>query len=160
MTANQLSETLKLAPLPLEGGLFNESYRSGLKNGVRDAGTCIYYMLARGQRSFWHAVASDEIWLYHGGAPCIQILLFEDGGWEERVLGIDLANGQQPQSVIPANTWQATVPMTVADFDWSLFSAVVVPGFDFDDYTPGDPAELMRRWPDAASRINQLGLDE
>ena len=45
-------------------------------------------------------------------------------------LGVDLAQGQRLQVVIPANVWQRSLP---ADSD-ALVSCVVSPGFDFDDF--------------------------
>ncbi len=167
MKASEVIQSLKLVPLTVEGGYFCETYRSTgiMRRGdaERCAGTCIYYLLDKRGVSAWHKVASDEIWLYQAGVPARQLLLFEDGSWEERIIGPDLANGERPQSVIPAGTWQAAVlddrksaVVSTDDNDdtvWGLFSAVVVPGFEYTDFQSGTAEELAPKWPDASSLI-------
>jgi len=158
MKASEIIELLDLKPLPIEGGYYSETYRSSFPSsqGGRCAGTCIYYLLEGKARSYWHSVRSDEIWLCHCGSPAIQILLFQDGRWEERVIGANFAENERPQSIIPAGTWQAAV---LRDSDsWGLFSAVVCPGFEFEDYIPGKGSDLIRKWPKAEKRIRELGL--
>jgi predicted cupin superfamily sugar epimerase len=162
-TANEVIEALGLRPLPEEGGWYRETFRSNRTvEGVPGhcAGTCIYYLLQSGEKSFWHQVGLDEIWLHHAGAPAVQILLFPDGRWEERILGTNIMAGEVPQSTIPAGVWQAAVPLFTKEKTWSLFGAVVVPGFEFSDYRHGDPEDLLRQWTDAAGRCRELGLGE
>jgi predicted cupin superfamily sugar epimerase len=161
MTAEEMIERLALRPLPEEGGWYRETYRSARNVAELPShcsGTCIYYLLRASEKSFWHRVELDEIWLYHAGAPAAQILLFPDGHWEERTLGTDIADGQIPQSLIPAGVWQAAIPLAGRECPWSLFSAVVVPGFEFSDYRNGDPEDLFRSWPTVADRCRELGL--
>lgn len=158
MESNEIIKLLNLKPLPLEGGYYCETFRSETSSELmnRRTGTCIYYLLEGKCKSYWHSVKSDEIWLYHCGSPGIQLLLFPDGTWTERRIGANFAGNELPQSIIPAGTWQATVLMTPDS--WGLFSAVVCPGFEFEDYMPGKGTELMERWPDAEKRIRQLDL--
>ncbi|WP_308210084.1 cupin domain-containing protein [Actinomadura madurae] len=53
-------------------------------------------------------------------------------GTPERItLGPDVAGGQVPQAVVPANAWQAARP---AGDEEVLVSCVVSPGFDFADF--------------------------
>ena len=65
MTPRQLIDRLKLAPHP-EGGHFREVFRAPAAvrpadgRDDRSAMTTIYYLLARGDHSRWHRVASDE----------------------------------------------------------------------------------------------------
>ena len=61
-------------------------------------------------------------------------------------------------AVIPAGTWQASVLMDRKDNDWGLFGALVVPGFEYSDFTLGKGSELAEKYPDAASRIKELNL--
>lgn len=158
----RIIEALDLAPLEMEGGFFNETWRSArVIDGLdRQAGTCIHYLLQAGGRSFWHRLPSDEFWLYHAGDQATQLLLFPDGRWEKRVLGPNVVDGDVPQSLIPANVWQAAVPDANGTEGYSLFSAVVVPGFEFEDYEVGDPKQLMSQWPDAIDAIQTLELDK
>ena len=135
-----LAELLDLAPHP-EGGWFRETYRSKVAfdppgyGGPRATATGIYYLLGPGDRSRWHTVRSDELWLWHRGGP-LELLL---GGTGEEpatepariLLGGDPAAGEQPQATVPAGTWQAARPASAAEV---LVSCVVSPGFDFEDF--------------------------
>ncbi len=63
------AERLDLAPHP-EGGWFRRTWTSPLPvetpNGPRPAATCIHYLLRPSEKSEWHVVTSDELWLWHG----------------------------------------------------------------------------------------------
>ncbi len=160
MNADDIINQLKLEPHDAEGGFFHELYRSKEKTtrGDHCLGTSIYYLMKPGNQSRWHKVASDEIWLYHSGTPAIQLLLFADGSWEERVIGSDIPKGQSPQSIIPAGTWQAAVLADNSPECWGLFGAVVFPGFEFSDYEPGNGKILAEQYPGAADKITKYNL--
>jgi uncharacterized protein len=138
-TRPPLAEQLDLAPHP-EGGWYRETWRSPVSlrpegyGGQRSAATAIYFLLQPGERSRWHVVRSDELWLWHGGGP-VALQLGGAGGepatGTDIVLGADLAAGQQPQAVVPGGVWQRAAP---ADEAPALVSCVVVPGFDFADF--------------------------
>lgn len=138
---------LDLAP-HVEGGWFRETWRTGASAtpdgypGPRAYATGIHYLLHPGERSRWHRVRSDELWLWHSGGP----LRLRFGGQEAtpaehttRLLGMSVAAGERPQILIPAGEWQAAEP---AGDEPVLVSCVVAPGFDFADYSEydGDPA--------------------
>ena len=57
-----------MAPHP-EGGHFVETWRGPDRGDGRATATAIYFLLRAGERSHWHRVDADEIWLYHLGAP-------------------------------------------------------------------------------------------
>ena len=131
-----LAESLGLAPHP-EGGWYRQTWASPitvrLPDGrVRPTATLIHFLLAAGESSAWHRVASDELWLGHLGAVTLEL-----GGSgarpeperRERV-GVDVVAGEQAQVLVPAGCWQRTVP---ADHD-ALVSCLVSPGFDFADF--------------------------
>ncbi len=132
-----------------EGGWYRETWRSPVTvpagvlpqsySGDRAAATAILFLLLPGERSAWHAVRSTELWLYHRGSP----VLLELGGDAEEprtptgiVVGSDVANGQQPQAVVPPATWQRARP--VGD-EPALVSCVLSPGFDFADFRLAGP---------------------
>ena len=84
-------EALGLEPHP-EGGWFAETWRAPAPAGERAASTAIYFVLRAGERSHWHTVDADEIWLHHAGAPLI--LRATDGSRiDEYLLGSDLGAG-------------------------------------------------------------------
>lgn len=142
---------LDLAPHP-EGGWFRETWRSDITldqsalpseySGSRSAGTAILFVLMPGQQSAWHTVRSAELWLHHRGSP----LLLEFGptieGASTQVLGPDVTAGQHPQLVIPPGYWQRARPR---DGEPALVSCVVVPGFDFDDFSMDAGEETNRQ---------------
>lgn len=140
MSRPPLAELLDLDQHP-EGGWYRQTWHSPVTitppgyNEQRSAGTAIYYALYPGERSRWHLVRSDELWLWHrGGALTLRL-----GGSGERpgepieelTLGPDLAGGQRPQLVVPGNHWQSAVP---AGTEPVLVSCIVVPGFDYADF--------------------------
>jgi uncharacterized protein len=135
---------LGLRPHP-EGGFYTETWRSattipadalpGAYAGARAVATSIYFLLAPGQESGWHAVRSDELWFWHRGGP----LLLSLGGDGPRPaadpqtirLGPALELGERPQARVPAGHWQAARPGGESPV---LVSCVVAPGFDFADF--------------------------
>ncbi|MBW8486215.1 cupin domain-containing protein, partial [Actinomadura parmotrematis] len=133
------AELLDLLPHP-EGGWYRETWRAGPAStpagypGERAAATGIYFLLPPGEESIWHAVRSDEVWLWHAGGP-LTLLLGGDGDRPDTAdavaLGPDLAAGQVPQQVVPAGHWQAARPAGDREV---LVSCVVAPGFDFADF--------------------------
>jgi predicted cupin superfamily sugar epimerase len=120
-----------------EGGWYRETWRTEAElaahGGVRAAATGIHFLLLPGERSAWHRVASDEMWLWQGGGR----LRLSLGGSGERpdpgashVLGPDPISGDALQVLVPAGVWQAAAP--VGD-SYALVACVVAPGFDFAD---------------------------
>ncbi|MEU0541314.1 cupin domain-containing protein [Nocardia sp. NPDC005978] len=136
-----LVDALDLLPHP-EGGWFRETWRSAHSftpsgyPGARAAGTGIYYVLGPGERSVWHRVRSDELWLWHTGLP-LRLTLGGNGSrpddFRDHVLGGDVLAGQRPQVLVPAGWWQSAEPLP-GTADEVLVSCVVSPGFDFADF--------------------------
>lgn len=139
VTRPPLAEQLDLQPHP-EGGWFRETWRSPVSfspegyQGQRNAATAIYFLLYPGERSRWHVVRSDELWLWHGGGP-LELRLGGAGSepTEESplMLGGDLDAGHRPQVLVPGGAWQCAAP---AGNEPVLVSCVVAPGFDFADF--------------------------
>jgi uncharacterized protein len=50
-------------------------------------------------------------------------------------LSADLAAGERPQGVVPANWWQTAKSMG----DWTLVGCTVAPGFDFKAFELAEP---------------------
>ena len=133
LTADGIIKTLELAPHP-EGGHYRQTWVAD--NDGRPSGTCIYFLLRDGNASHWHKVDATEIWLYHAGAPLILSTSADDVGPAlDRTLGPDLANGQEPQLIVPPGHWQAA--RTTGD--WTLVSCTVSPGFRFDGFDLAPP---------------------
>ena len=138
LTARDVIRLLELKPHP-EGGHFRETFRDaplssppplageGRVGAGRAASTAIYFLLARGERSHWHRVDAAEVWHWHAGAP-LALEIAADSGRRERItLGNKLSAGERPQTIVPAQAWQAAQSLG----DWSLVGCTVAPGFEF-----------------------------
>lgn len=134
LTAAEVIALLGLKPHP-EGGHYIETFRDPAPYGGRSFGTAIYYLLAAGERSHWHRVDAAEIWHWYGGAP-LALGLSEDGETARTLaLGPDLAAGQRPQIVVPAEAWQAAESLGA----WTLVGCTVAPGFEFVGFELAEP---------------------
>jgi hypothetical protein len=158
MTADEIKALLNLAPHPMEGGSFRQTYVSAesvnLARGARSVGTAIYYLLETGTFSEMHVLDSDEIFHFYLGDPVKMLQLHPDGRSALFTLGPDLAAGQHAQLVVPAGVWQGT--RLIGDGKVALLGCTVTPGFDYADYRSGSYEELAGKWPQEAERIRKL----
>lgn len=128
--ARALIAALDLTPHP-EGGWYRQTWVGPLVGG-RASGTAILFLLMAGERSHWHRVDADEIWLWHAGAPLtLSLAASEAGPARDHLLGPEVLDGQSPQVVVPAHHWQAAQSLG----GWTLVSCTVSPGFQFDGFT-------------------------
>jgi Uncharacterized conserved protein len=133
--ASDVIALLGLEPHP-EGGHFAETWRGPAGSDGRSIGTAIHFLLRRGERSQWHRVDADELWLHHAGAPLVlRIADGDDATPVEHVLGPDLTAGAQPQVRVPAHAWQSAE----STGEWTLVSCVVTPGFEFEGFELAAP---------------------
>ena len=124
--AAEIIAQLGLKPHP-EGGYYRETFRDSRTDADgRARSTAIYFLLPRGERSHWHRIDAVEIWHYYAGHALTLKIADDDGQWSFR-LGPNLAAGEQPQAVVPPDTWQAAE----STGDWTLVGCTVAPGFDF-----------------------------
>jgi uncharacterized protein len=125
-TAADIIARLALAPHP-EGGHYRETFRDTRcdANG-RASSTAIYFLLARGERSHWHRIDAVEVWHYYAGSA-LSLQIADDNGSRTVRLGPDLAAGEVPQAIVPAQAWQAAE----SSGDWTLVGCTVAPGFEF-----------------------------
>lgn len=167
-TAQEVIELLNLEPMPGEAcpGFYLFTYESDTRANIdkdRTAASLIYYLMTPDYSlDPWHMNTSDEILLYHAGAPLIQLLLYPDGRWEEVVLGPEIHKSQVMQKVIPAGTWMGFVKMQDPDYDWGLYGVMLVPGFHIDDQQvikgENELKALMEQYPGAVKRGRELEL--
>jgi hypothetical protein len=120
--------------------------------GDRPALTSIYFLLAAGEVSRWHRLASDEVWHHYEGDP-LELFLLDGDRLERRRLG-PAGPDSAPVTAIPAGRWQAARPAGT----FALAGCSVGPGFDFADFRlmAHDPAAvdaLRRRFPDLAALL-------
>lgn len=134
-----LADALDLEPHP-EGGWYRQTWVAPesvtLPDGrVRPTATLIYFLLAPGECSAWHRVRSDELWLAHRGAVTLELggTGAAPGARTAVEVGLEVGPGS-PQVLVPADTWQRTLPRDTE----ALVSCLVSPGFDFDDFELAD----------------------
>lgn len=143
MTADRpaTAERLDLAPHP-EGGWFRRTWTSPnvvqTSNGPRPAATSIHYLLLPEERSAWHVVTSDELWMWHGPGR-LELSLGGDGAEPGLATSVVLGQGEAAQVLVPAGVWQAARPL---DDEEVLVSCFVSPGFDFADWRLADSPTL------------------
>lgn len=167
-----LVRELNLVPLPQEGGLYAETYRSagvipagaleGRNLGPRNCATAIYYLVTPTRFSALHRVASTEIFHFYLGDPVRMLQLApddsNDGTGRTLTLGTDILHGQRPQVVVPRGVWQGTRLAPGGRF--ALLGCTVAPGFDFADYEHGHRAALCAQYPAHAAEIAALTPEE
>jgi predicted cupin superfamily sugar epimerase len=141
----EIAELLGLQPLPIEGGLFTQSWRD-------EDVSSIYYLLVAPDFSALHRLDRVEIFTYHAGSAARMLLLHPDGTVTRPVLGTDLAAGERPQVVVPAGVWQTTLTLG----EWSLLGTVVVPPYTDESVEFGDAAQLTTAFPDLADELRAV----
>jgi predicted cupin superfamily sugar epimerase len=131
VSAGEIIRKLGLQPHP-EGGWYRQTWVGPIVEG-RASGTAILFLLQAGERSHWHRVDADEIWLWHAGAPLVLSVGVEVA--EELRLGPDVLGGEVVQAVVPAGWWQAARSLG----EWTLVSCTVSPGFRFEGFELAPP---------------------
>ncbi|CAL9325686.1 cupin domain-containing protein [Streptomyces sp. SudanB182_2057] len=134
-----LAERLDLVPHP-EGGWAESIWTSSVAvspdgyAGSRASATALHYVLGPTDRSRWHRIRSDELWLWQYGGP-LRFFTAEDEAkprcTREHLLGPDIASGHRLHIVVPGGVWQAAQPLHPEE---TLIVCVVSPGFDHADY--------------------------
>jgi predicted cupin superfamily sugar epimerase len=116
-----------------EGGWYRETWRHpstvATERGERSLATCVSFLLLPGERSAWHRVRSEELWLWQGGGP---VWLTVGGFDSSPVASFSCELGTGGQYLVRADEWQTAAPglSGVA----TLVACVVSPGFDFADF--------------------------
>ena len=155
-TVNALVRRFALEPLPLEGGLFRQTWVGEPDEHGRPAGTAIIVLLAAegGHFSAMHRLPIDETWYFQLGDP-IELLLLDPRG-ESRVtlLGPDVLGGHELQVTVPAATWMGA--RVAPRGDWSLCATSMAPGFLPEDYEGGQAGPLAAAYPAHESLIRAL----
>lgn len=155
ITAKRIKYLLNLQPLPDEGGLYAEMYRSEERIpdvvlpdryiGDRPYSSAIYYLLEPDNFSAMHRLISDEIYHFYLGDPVELLLLLPDGTGKVVLLGPDMEHGMRPQFVVPRGVWQGSRLIPGGKF--ALMGTTVSPGFDFHDFELANRIDLLDTYP-------------
>jgi predicted cupin superfamily sugar epimerase len=152
-TPASLIDSLDLKPHP-EGGFYAETFRAALEvqahGGARAASTAIYFLLRAQDVSCFHRVRSDEVWHHYLGDPLELVLLDARGTLRRLHLGTDIAGGERPQALAPADVLQAARVLPGGAHGFALCGCTVAPGFDFADFELAERSALSARFPQHA----------
>jgi predicted cupin superfamily sugar epimerase len=166
ITPEILIQHFNLKELPVEGGLYCQTYRSLETILSKDLppryqidkpfGTAIIYLYTNDPDSFsaMHTLPTDEIYHFYMGDPVEFLQLYEDGKSERVILGHDILNGQLVQHIVPKECWQGS--HLLPGGQWALIGTTMAPGFTFEDYLGGGINELVLKYPGEANLIRQL----
>lgn len=163
---NKLIEHFKLKPLPFEGGLFLQTYKSYEQINIsalpkrylssKSFSTAILYLLTNDPDCFSaiHMLKSDEIYHFYLGDPIEMLILYSDGTFNQIILGSNILEGEFVQYTIPKNSWHGSRLIHGGQF--ALIGTTMAPGYDDDDFILGNRAMLCQAYPNAKTFIYQL----
>jgi predicted cupin superfamily sugar epimerase len=155
-SAEDVVRLLQLAPLEQEGGYYRRTAESDviLPGTGRRAYSVIYMLVTPTGFSAMHRLGTDEIWTFHAGDALESLRLAPDGSGKHVRLGLNLAEDEKVQDVIPAKIWQGT--RLRPGGRWGLVSCVVAPEFRWSDFELGDRAGLVAAYPAFSAEISTL----
>lgn len=166
VTVADLIKLYDFEPLPVEGGLYKQSYRASERiapaalperyTREKPFGVAILYLLTPDPNSFSaiHNLPTDEIYHFYLGDPVQLLQLYPDGHSERIVLGQDVLGGQCVQYVAPRGVWMGSYLLPGGAF--ALLGTTMAPGFTNDDYQGGERDALIRQYPQEAELIRRL----
>ena len=162
-SAAETIAALSLAPHPA-GGHYRQTYVAAETiagealparyDGPRAYATAIYFLLAAGEVSHLHRLASDEVWHFYRGTPLVVHVLSADGRHVAHRLGHDPSAGEVCQLVVPRGHWFGAE--LAEPHGYALVGNTVAPGFDFADFELARAAELAAAFPQHAGLIQRL----
>ena len=162
-TAQDYITKLELTPHP-EGGYYKQTYNAaGIiqhealppgYSGARSYSTGIYFLLEGKQFSALHKIKQDEMWHFYDGSPIMIHMIYPDGEYASIKLGLNLANGEVPQAVVPGGTYFGSEMISKSDF--ALVGCTVAPGFDFADFEMPPRSVLLEKFPEHKKVIEKI----
>lgn len=166
--ASEVIQTLNLQPLPEEGGYYRQTHKSTTRgssrtfgidsDGERSISTAIYFLIATNSFSALHRIKADEVFHFYAGDTVEMIQIDINGNLKRFIIGSDIANGETPQVVVPAGTWQAL--KVKSGGAWALMGTTVSPGFEFEDFELADRARLAQQFPHLIEDIVRFTRNE
>lgn len=160
-TVASLIARYDLKPLPVEGTLFAQTWRSEeeIEPGT-PVGTAMIglYCDEPKSHSLFHRLTFDEVWHFYAGDPLRLLLLRPDGTSEDVILGRDAAAGHRVQYVVPAGVWQAG--HLVDGGHYALYGCTMSPGWNGVCFEGGTRARLLATHPGRAADIERYACPD
>lgn len=160
-TIQALITRYRLEPLPVEGTLFVQSYRTALEiQPGRPAGTAMIglYCEVPLSQSLFHRLTLDEVWHFYGGDPLRLTLLRPDGSTVDVILGSNPLLGHHCQYVVPAGVWQAA--HLIDGGIYSLYGCTLAPGYTPDIFEGGTRSLLTSTYPSRLADIARFACPD
>lgn len=158
-----LKEKFNLIAHP-EGGFFCEVYRSDeiidkkalpeRYSSQRSFGTSIYFLLDGENISNFHRLKSDEFWYFHCGSTIEIHIIYENGTYDIKKLGINILDGDIPSVLLPRGCWFGA--KLINQSSYGFVSCAVFPGFDFADFELAKREELINLFSEHKEIIIEL----
>ena len=143
MKAKDYIRTLDLLPHEENGQYLVTRYAHGSSERA-SSGSCLYY-LEENESSLFHVIDCDEYWIYSLGSDLELWIVYPDGSFEVRTLG--LGEDASVIQFVPKGSLFASRHKEGND-DGTLISLVTVPGFMENSscrlYTK---EEVIDQWP-------------
>jgi len=142
VTGAQIAELLGLEPLPIEGGMWRQTW-------LDESSGAIYFLMQPGDFSALHRLDGPELWHHYAGAAVDMLLLGPGAEIGRPVLGDDLGAGHRPVVAVKTGVWMGAATTG----DWSLVGTTMAPPFRPDGFELGDNDALTAQYPAAAGDI-------
>lgn len=155
LSEDEIIKLLNLQPNEAEGGYFASTYP--LPGATNPPCSAIYYFLDNTRCSALHKVGSDMLYNFYTGNPVEMLLLYPRGhtpATEVCTFGNNLAAGELPMKVIPAETWLGS--RIKYGGRYALMGVSMAPAFNPDNYVIGDRNILIKEYPTQEEMIIAL----
>lgn len=156
MNKYEIIEQLSLVE-HVEGGYFSETYRSEYtiscdrQGKERNILTSIYYLLTDDRPvDHLHKNQSDIMHYFQAGSAITYLLVSPSGRLDKVKLGLNFANGEVGQLLVPGGYWKAAV-LEAGEF--GLLGEAVAPGFDYRDMEIAKAEDLRHNFSDIWDEI-------
>lgn len=144
--ARALIDSLRLAPLPEEGGFFRVTWRGA-------HGSAILFLITPADFSALHRIAEDELWHFHAGDTVEHVRIDPDTGVLTTTrLGADVTRGETPQLAVPAGHWQGA-RLAATGHGYALLGCTVTPPWTPAGFKLGARDALTSAFPQHAAAI-------
>ena len=142
----------------VEGGYFTETYRSEINVDTEREGkersilTSIYYLLTSDRPiDHFHRNQSDILHYFQAGSAITYLILSPSGELTKTKLGLNFAQGETAQLLVPGGYWKAAV-LEAGEF--GLLGESVVPGFDYRDMEIATADKFRSYFPDLFQELS------
>ena len=136
----------------VEGGYFAETYRAQTNVDTNREGeersilTSIYYMLTSDRPiDHFHRNQSAILHYFQAGSAITYLILSPSGELTKTKLGLNFAQGETAQLLVPGGYWKAAVLETG---EFGLLGESVAPGFDYRDMEIATANNFQNSFPD------------